>query len=127
MFNIKNNIYPSTRSFYSSTFPITLNILVCISKTSRPALVTTRAHIQCIPGYFPWAKVMLTTHLHPAARLRTSGAISLLPQYGFMVWTDNINFAFPSNAVHDLVCLPRNAKAITKHTVTCTYTAYCCL
>jgi len=89
--------------------------------------VTTQVHIQCIPGYFPRAKVMLTTHLHPAARLRMSGAIPLLPQYGFMVWTDNFNFIFPSNAVHDLVCLPRNAKAITKHAVACANTSYCCI
>ena len=33
--------------------------------------------------------MMLTTHLHPAARLRMSGAIPLLPQYDFMVWTNN--------------------------------------
>jgi len=127
MFNIQNNIYPSTWSFYCSTFSLTPNILECISKISRPTPVTTQAHIQCIPGYFPRAKVMLTTHLHPSARLRMSGAIPLLPQYGFMVWTNNFNFTFPSNAVHDLVCLPRNAKAITKHAVTCTYTEYCCI
>ena len=71
--------------------------------------------------------MMLITHLHPAARLRMSGAIPLLPQYGFMMWTGNFNFTFPSNGVHDLVCLPRNGKAITKHAVTCTYTAYCCI
>ena len=127
MFNIQNNTYPSTWSFYSSTFSLPLNILVCISKISRPTLVTTQAHIQGIPGYFPRAKVMLTIHLHPAASLRMSGAIPLLPQLGFMVWTDNFNFTFPSNTVHDLVCLPRNATATTKYAVTCTYTAYCCI
>jgi hypothetical protein len=29
----------------------------------------------------------LTTHLHPAASVRISGAVHLLPQYAFMVWT----------------------------------------
>lgn len=29
----------------------------------------------------------LTTHLHLLSRLRMSGTLSLLPMYGFMVWT----------------------------------------
>ena len=70
--------------------------------------------------------MMLTTHLHPAARLRMSAALLYSPS--MTSWCgQTTNFTFPSNVVHDLVCLSRNAKATTKHAVTCTYTAYCCI
>jgi hypothetical protein len=52
-------------------------------KLSKPDVGSIQSPIRWVPGLFPGRVVMLTTHLHLMPRLRTSGAIHLLPLYAF--------------------------------------------
>jgi len=62
--------------------------IVLFFKTLRSAPGYTRPPVHWGPGFFPGDKavrvVRLTTHLHPAPRLKVGGA---LPLYAFMAWT----------------------------------------
>jgi hypothetical protein len=62
-----------------------------LSKTAKLALCATQSSIQYAPEFFPGEKqqrVMVTTDLNLAPRLRMSGAVHLLPLYVFMVLTE---------------------------------------
>lgn len=54
---------------------------ISLFKKSRPTLVHPQTSIQRAQSFFSWGGrgVKMTTHLHPQPRLRTSGAIPLLP------------------------------------------------
>jgi hypothetical protein len=84
MFNIKKNISNYTfilifHIFINSKY-ITMHLQnIQTSSSDHPA--SHSIHSRVLSQHKSGQGVMLTPHLHPAARLRMSGAIPLLPQY----------------------------------------------